>query len=1467
MTTLALAITLSCCMQAQQQPGPADTSTQPSSASSLPQVPESVAQEVADCEKSIRDAFHNLDQLALVEAAIPKAEHLLQIRTAYQGANWWQTVDAREDLTDLHRIAALNDGQRTALAEAERTVSSVIAGPTGEKQNAEASTKLSAASQVEVQILSDGSRWHAQTLIVIGNIAFAQRRATEAEAAYSQALDIRRKILGEMHPLYAEDLLAQARLYSSTDRYAQAEPLYKQALEIQAKTLGEQNQQYATTVDEFATLYVSMGLNQQAEVLYKQALQIEKKTVGEQHPLYATSLCNLGDLYRYMGRYAQAEPLYMQSLTIRKQALGEEHPDYARSLDRLAALYDSMGRYPQAEPLYKQAIAIRGKALGEEHPDYARSLNNLGLLYKEMGRYQEAEPLYQQALAIRKKVFGEQHRTYASSLDDLAQLYQAMGKYQQAETLYLQALAIRKKTLGEQHPAYAVNLDNLASLYEAMARYDEAETLTLQALEIRKKAVGEQHPGHAHNLIDLAELYQTMGRYGQAEDLYKQAIAIQQKVLGENTSEYATTVDALATLYVSMGRNQQAEVLYKQALDIEKKTVGEQHPLYATSLCNLGDLYRYMGRYSQAEPLYLQSLTIRKQALGEEHPDYARSLDRQAALYDSMGRYQQAEPLYKQAIAIRAKALGEEHPDYARSLNNLGLLYKEMGRYQEAEPLYLQAIAIRKKVFGEQHRTYASSLDDLAQLYQAMGKYQQAETLYQQALVIRKKTLGEQHPAYAVNLDNLSLLCKAMNRYDQAEALSRQALAIRKQTLGEYNPQYANNLKHLAAILVVEGHTQEASQLLLQSAQLQWLHLTENFPTMSDQQKRQFLSHSRFVQSEELSTLVFQGKGVDPKDGLRGALLGKNLLFEAARHESGAMNLAVAAASPEWQKKWREREHLRHEYAALVLQLMSSDSSHSQTPGHKAADPAYVHALADHIEQLDAQLRQSNPAYAVTARVQQVKLEDVEQALRPGEVLAEYVCYQPYDFAAWKQGAPHYGVFLLFGGTGQVSAIELGDAKQIDAAAQTFRDGMRAAIDQFKTIAPTRGQVRHSEEQIAESSSALRELVWQPLEKQLAGIHRVYVAPDGQLSLIPLEALASKDASGNWRYLAEDWELIYLGTGRDLSRLAETSPRALARNDRSAVLIGDPAFNAKPEDLAAMEARQISPASVATAAQSLDPASPSTLGVAGGDDAPRLEIPRNWNQVDVLAKLIEQASEQLEHFGWSVTTWVDRSAVKEWVESVEDPHILQFATHGYILDRPNNDPQGWDNPLLRSMLIMAGVNDWHPVYRVGSDFLSEADARARGLTDEQLQAARVQLSDGVLTAYEVTGMHLQGTELVNLTACETGLGEVTPNGVAGLRQGFLLAGARSLTMSMWEVPAQDTTDEISDFYQRWLGDPGKGKAPERRYEAFHAAQLAALEHARKSYGAAHPFYWAGTIFVGDPGDLPSTQERSVTAKK
>jgi CHAT domain-containing protein len=473
--------------------------------------------------------------------------------------------------------------------------------------------------------------------------------------------------------------------------------------------------------------------------------------------------------------------------------------------------------------------------------------------------------------------------------------------------------------------------------------------------------------------------------------------------------------------------------------------------------------------------------------------------------------------------------------------------------------------------------------------------------------------------------------------------------------------------------------------------------------------------------------------------------------------------------------------------------------------------------------------------------------------VRPGEALIEYVRYQPYDHAADTWGSRRYGAFVLLGDGGEAAAADLGEAEAIDRAVQRLQEAMRSAIDQFKSLLPSRGQLRRSEAKIAEASAALRALAWQPLEKHLADVERVYVAPDGRLSLIPFEVLAQEKEAGGWRYLAEDRELVYLSTARDLARLA-LSGAAGEERPQTAVLVNNPAFDAAPRELAGVLA-ELSP-SDPMLASSGSRAGVKTLGASVTGGARRSEIPREWNQYDELDRLTRQAGEQLERLGWSVTALSDRAAVEEAVLRLRAPRILQFATHGYILDRPEKDQEGWDNPLLRSMLILAGANRWRPeeavFYQAGEELLSEAEARERGWTQEQLDAARVQVGDGILTAYEATGMNLRGTELVNLTACETGLGEVTPDGVVGLRQAFLLAGARALTMSMWEVPAYETTEQIMNFYERWLS----GGEETTRYGAFRAAQLEALRKARKTHGVGHPFYWAGVVYAGDPGDLP-----------
>lgn len=123
-------------------------------------------------------------------------------------------------------------------------------------------------------------------------------------------------------------------------------------------------------------------------------------------------------------------------------------------------------------------------------------------------------------------------------------------------------------------------------------------------------------------------------------------------------------------------------------------------------------------------------------------------------------------------------------------------------------------------------------------------------------------------------------------------------------------------------------------------------------------------------------------------------------------------------------------------------------------------------------------------------------------------------------------------------------------------------------------------------------------------------------------------------------------------------------------------------------------------------------------------------------------------------------------------------------------------------------------------------------------------AAPTDLEDGVMTAFEATGLNLQGTELVVLSACQTGLGHIrSGEGVFGLQRAMQEAGADAVLMSMWSIPDEETQELITKFYAKWLS--GKSK-----HEALHEAQLELRKETIAKWGDDRPYYWAAFVLAG-----------------
>jgi len=375
---------------------------------------------------------------------------------------------------------------------------------------------------------------------------------------------------------------------------------------------------------------------------------------------------------------------------------------------------------------------------------------------------------------------------------------------------------------------------------------------------------------------------------------------------------------------------------------------------------------------------------------------------------------------------------------------------------------------------------------------------------------------------------------------------------------------------------------------------------------------------------------------------------------------------------------------------------------------------------------------------------------------------------------------------------------------------------------------------REHEKQYRSAARRLYDLVFAPPQNELGSARMIYIAADDQLNLVPFEALVEKD-----QYLVENYRFAYLTSGRDLLR----NPAGRAQGT---VVFADPDYEMSPVARAQKVKEALAvPSGVASHAEAGN-AGPEPTAYTGalsrkvrGDNQARSG---RWDRLEGSAKEAEDVEQALTGTSYGpVKKYLGPEALEEVFKRIRAPRVLSVSTHGFFPSAEASDErqpfdlsggsisilgqkllQRTENPLLSSGLVLAGANT------IGQN------SNPAGL------------DDGWVTAEEIAMMDLQGTELVVLSACGTGLGKVSAGeGVYGLRRAFQNAGARTIISTLFKVPDKESAQMMKMFYEGLKA--GKGKL-----ESLHEAQLGVIAERRKKEGTAHPFFWASFVLSGDP---------------
>ena len=788
------------------------------------------------------------------------------------------------------------------------------------------------------------------------------------------------------------------------------------------------------------------------------------------------------------------------------------------------------------------------------------------------------------------------------------------------------------------------------------------------------------------------------------------------------------------------------------------------------NLNNRAEKLRKQGKYSAAEPLYLQALELLAEKDSVVQRIYGADIyNNIGGMYVGAGDFEQAESFLDKALKMRKEIYGEKSRKYAETLNNLGMLYLYCRDYQSARRYEEAANAI----YGDRDSTETRVvlLNNLGLINRHIGTPEDAQKYYFQAYEMSINTLGFESEQTGSILNNLGELYRENELYEDADTCYTLALEVREAVFGPHSPACAQVYHNKGGMYAELGDMERSLECVMKAYAIRENTLGEkHYLTLKskdaiaalrygfhqyDEAERLSSECSKIHKEHFIQTTLFLSER--QRESFRGTIqFLYEVLYPIVSYKDYPLNPEAAAFA------------YNNELFYNGLLLTSSDAIRRSI--YESGDSSLV--------------RQWNRLAYQRQQIMMLEEKD-DQSVNP-EQLREQAEAQEKELirssAVYRQNIRQWN-------------ITWDSVRAVLKPKQVAIEFMRASLNEDSTMYCAL-LLRHDsdypeliplfeEKQVTKllhtstgdpakinktylfglNGDTLTRLIWGNILPRIHKGEEIYISPTHLLHQIAIEHLPYDET----HTMNEVYSIVRLSSTRELVLPEKPIPH------KKATLYGGIDYKEQTDATMAFNMKRF-------ARRDMSASQRGTQRQLHGKAVDPLK--GTQAEVDTIESILK---------GQRITVKVysDYSACEESVKALsgKKQNILHFATHGMYVDTLTTN-----DPLERCILTFAGVN--------------------RALRGDTVPEGT---DDGILTAKEISVLDFREADIVVMSACETGLGDVSGEGVFGLQRAFKMAGAQTILMALWQVDDKATQMLMTAFYRYY----SKGIS---KREAFRKAQ-------------------------------------------